>query len=623
MKLSDFVAGELARQGVRHVFAISGGASLHLIDSIARHPALTYVCPQHEQFGAMAADAYARASGRFGAALSTSGPGATNMLTGVCCAYADSVPVVYLTGQVATFRMRRTTGVRQLGFQETDTVPIYTPVTKYAALVDDPARIRYELEKACHLARAGRPGPVLLDIPDDVQRHQVTAERLEGFLPPPAEESRGLDEEIACCLPLLRRARRPVLILGWGIRLARAERDALTLVERLRFPVIPTWAMMDLLPATHPLLVGGIGTHGTRYGNFTVQNADLVLAIGTRLDTHSAGPPATFAREATKVVVDVDPAELAKYARIGMPVDRGVQADAGTFIRRLLDQLDGLPPARALAPWKRRIADWKMRYPICPPAYFAQEAVNGYAFIKTLAQESAPGDVFVLDTGCAVAWMMQAFEFKRGQRCFHAFNNTPMGYGLPAAIGVSLALGGRPVTLVTGDGSFHMSIQELATAVKHRLPLKVLLIDNGGYSMIRQTQDQWLGGRHEASGVECGLAFPDFAKVAAAYGFAPLRVERARELRPALRQALRAKGPVFCNVRVPSDQAVVPIVNFGRPIEDPAPLLDRKEFLSNMIVKPVDVSLTLPTSAPAASARRPGQVLRHRRPRRIREEVVA
>lgn len=583
----------LAQQGIRHVFAISGGASLHLIDSIARHPGIEYVCPQHEQAGAMAADAYARVTGRLGAALATSGPGATNLMTGVTCAYADSVPVLYLTGQVATFRMRRDTGVRQLGFQETDTVAIYTPVTKYAVLVDDPSRIRYELEKACHLATTGRPGPVVVDLPDDLQRTQITPDELEPFIPEPEPDDLSqVARQAERCAELLRKARRPVVILGWGIRLAHAEPEARTLVERLQMPVILTWAMMDFLPATHPLWVGGMGTHGTRHGNFTVQNADLVLAIGTRLDTHGAGPPAQFAREATKIVVDIDAAELHKFSRFGMTVDLPIQAHAKTFLRLLLQRVAPGSATPDLSPWKRRIAEWKARYPVCRPEYYREGPINPYVMIKTLSAASAPGDLFCLDTGCAVAWMMQAFEFKEDQRCYHAFNNTAMGWGLPASIGASIALGKRPVILVTGDGSLQMTLYELATVIRHQLPIKIFLINNHGHSMVQQTQEQWLDGRYEATTVESGLAFPDFVKVANAYGFTTFSLERNADLHDGIRRALEAEGPVFCNLEIRREHRVIPQVRYGRPIEDAEPLLDRGEFLSNMVVTPLEVSRT-------------------------------
>ena len=368
MKLSDYIADFLANQGIRHVFAISGGASVHMIDSIAKHPRIDFVCPQHEQAGAMAADAYSRVTRNLGAAISTSGPGATNMVTGACCAYYDSVPVIYITGQVTTFRLKRDTGVRQMGFQETDTVDIYKPITKYAVRVDDPTRIRYELEKACYLAKSGRPGPVLIDIPDDLQRELINPDELESFAPrPETKNPAGLGDQVDRCVQLLEKAKRPVVILGWGIRLAKADGEAWKFVEELGFPVVPTWAMADMLPSDHSLIVGTFGTHGTRYGNFTVQNADLVLAIGARLDTRGAGSPHTeFAREAKKIVVDVDPSELSKFRVLGMDVDLLIHADAKDFLQAINQRIAGMAK-QDTSEWAERIAAWKKRYPICSP----------------------------------------------------------------------------------------------------------------------------------------------------------------------------------------------------------------------------------------------------------------
>jgi acetolactate synthase-1/2/3 large subunit len=595
LKLSDYVASFLAQQGIRHVFAVSGGASLHLIHSLAETPGTTFVCPQHEQAGAMAADAYARVTGNLGAAVGTSGPGATNLITGVCCAYYDSVPVIYITGQVSTFRLRGDLGVRQVGFQETDTVDLFRPITKYAVRVDRPRDIRFELEKACHLARQGRPGPVLVDIPDNVQREQVDPDGLAPYRPPADDADPGrLEADVGRCLELLRGARRPVVILGWGVRLSGADQEVVALVERLGFPVAPTWAVADLLPADHPLLIGTFGTHGTRHANFAVQNADLVLAVGARLETKATGsPPASFAREARKIVVDIDPCELAKFKHFGLEIDLPIRADARRFVGALQEALGGetMPP---VADWLGRIADWKRRYPVCPPECYREKTVNPYVFVKRLAEACGEGEVLFVDTGCAVAWMMQAFDFKPGQRLFHDWNNTAMGWALPAAIGASLALGRRPVVCVTGDGSLQMNIQELATAVRHHLPVKIFLLNNHGYSMIQQTQDQWLGSKYLASSVEGGLAFPDFGKVAAAYGFRTLHLDRNDALAEGLRAALGAEGPVFCNVEVRAEHRVIPQVKFGRPNEDAEPFLGREEFLKNMIVQPLDVSLGLP-----------------------------
>jgi acetolactate synthase-1/2/3 large subunit len=593
VKLSDYVAEFLARQGIRHVFAIAGGASLHLIHSIAKTQGITYICPAHEQAGAMAADAYARVTGNLGAALSTSGPGATNMITGVCCAFYDSVPVIYITGQVATFRLKRDTGVRQMGFQETDVVSIYRPITKYVVLVDDPKRIRYEMEKACYLARSGRPGPVVVDIPDNLQREEINPWELEPFVPPQeVKDPSRLKAQIDQSLRLLESARRPAVILGWGVRLARAEQEARELINHLGFPVLLTWAMMDFLPSSHPLVVGGFGTHGTRFGNLAVQNADLLLTIGSRLDTHETGTPlATFAREARKIVVDIDPNELHKFSAFGADIDVAICADAADFLHEITPRLQEIEKPN-VKEWVRRVAHWKERYSTCPPDYYDQEEVNPYVFVKALSKETNAGEVFVVDTGCAIAWMMQAFEFKEGQRLFHDFANTAMGYALPASIGASVALGGKSIICVSGDGALQMNIQELATVMRHNLPIKIFLINNHGYSMIQQTQDQWLDSQYIASSVEGGLAFPNFSKVAEAYGFKVVTIQSNREVPHRIRQVLDYEGAVFCNVEIPSWHRVIPQVKFGRPIEDPEPFLERREFLENMIVKPLDVSLT-------------------------------
>lgn len=590
MKVSDYIVSFLSGQGIRHAFVITGGADAHIIDSIARNPGINYICTQHEQAAAMAADAYSRVTGNLGVAVATSGPGATNLLTGIGCAYCDSIPVIYITGQVVTHRLRRNAGVRQLGFQEAPTVEIYKPTTKYAVLIDDLKKIRYELEKATYLAKSGRPGPVLIDIPDNLQREQVNPHELESFVP---EESQApkLDEQVDRCIQLLEEARRPVVILGWGIRLAKAEQEAKDFVDNLGFPVLLTWATMDMLPSNHPLVVGSFGQHGTRYGNFTIQNADLVLLIGSRLDTHLTGSSITsFAREAKKIIADIDLSELNKYKLLGMDADLLINADARTLLRALNSRADRIVKPD-ISHWKKKIETWKAKYPICPLEYYQQEEVNPYVFVKALSKESAGGDVFFADTGSELAWVMQAFEFKQNQRLFSAFNNTPMGYALPASIGACFALDKKPVICITGDGGLQVNIQELATIIRHDLPVKIFLINNRGYSMVRQTQEHWFDSRYEASTVESGLPSVNFIKVAEAYGFKALTIANNRELDQRIREVLDNEGPVFCDVKINPNHRVIPQVKFGRPIEDGEPLLDREELLENMIVKPMEVSL--------------------------------
>lgn len=593
MKLSDYVAQFLRARGVRHVFAISGGSSLHLIHSIGDMDGIDFICPQHEQAGAMAADAYSRVTGNMGVAIGTSGPGATNMLTGICCAYYDSIPTLFITGQVSTFRLKGNTGVRQIGFQETDVVDIFKPVTKYSVLIDSPHNIRYELEKAYYLARSGRPGPVHIDIPDNIQREYVNPDTLKRYVPERSpKDPTGLNSEIEQCVALIHKSQRPIIILGAGIHLAKAEKEAIALIEMLGFPVTPTWAAADILPSDHPQFVGTFGTHGTRYANLAVQNADLILAIGSRLDSKATGSPAsTFARDAKKVMVDIDRCELNKFNRLDLKLDLMIHADAKEFLVQLLSQNIAKIDIADTSEWSKIINRWKAKYPICPPEYYKQEPVNPYVFVKTLSGELSQEDIIITDTGCCLAWIMQAFEFKSNQRIFHDWNNTAMGWALPASMGASFAFTGKPIICITGDGSLQMNIQELATIVRHQLPIKIFLVNNGGYSMIRQTQDQWLESKYLASSLEGGLAVPDFVKIATAYGIKTVTIGKNNRIGEGIRKTMDLEGPVLCNIDIDSEHRVAPQVKFGRPNEDLEPLLDRQEFAKEMIIRPLDVSL--------------------------------
>jgi len=594
MLLARYVAQFLKEQGIKHIFVISGGASLRLIQGVADTPGIDFICPQHEQAGAMAADGYARTSSNLGAAIATSGPGVTNMITGVCSAYYDSVPSIFITGQVATFRMKGDTGVRQIGFQETDTIDMYKTITKYATVIYDPSKIRYELEKACHIAKSGRPGPVLIDIPDDLQRVEIDPSKLKSFKP--KHEIRNkihIDKKVEECLQFIKDAKRPVVVLGWGIRLAKAEKELMEFINKLNFPIVPTWAVADILPSNHPLMVGTFGTHGSRYANFTVQNSDLVLAIGTRLDTKATGTPVdTFARGAKKVMVDIDPHELNKFKKFGVDIDLLINADVKEFLKKINKGIPHLSK-NDISKWLNQIDSWKKKYPICLPKYYKEKEVNPYVFVKELSKESKEGDIIVADTGCTIAWMMQGFEFKKGQRLYHDWNNTAMGWALPASIGASLALNKKAIICVTGDGSLQMNIQELATIVRHKLPIKIFLTDNKGHGMTRQTQDQWQKSRYFSTSVEGGLPAPDFSSIAKAYGFKVVDLNNNRDINRKIRKVLKTKGPVFCNIKIKPSHKVIPQVRFGRPNEDQTPLLSRKEFMENMIVKPLKVSKTL------------------------------
>lgn len=586
MKLSDYVASFLEDIGCDHAFVFSGGASLHLIHSIENAKNIKMTCPLHEQAASMEVDAYYRATGRLAVAIATSGPGATNLLTGICSAYFDSVPSIYITGQVATFRMKKNTGVRQIGFQETDIVAMAQPVVNYAVTIREASDIRYELEKAHYLMLTGRPGPVLIDIPDNIQREEISPENLRGFDKPIAPQfTMSLsDDVIFQIINLIKNAKRPVIIAGWGIHLSGAYAEVIRLIEKLSIPVAPTWAMAHLLDKDHELLIGTFGTHGTRYSNFAVQNADLIIALGSRLDTKATGsPPSTFAREARKILVDIDETELNKFDNLDVTINFKINLDIKIFVNILLEKLEGAKkPDNTL--WLDQIRKWKLSYPICPPAYYQEQEVNPYVFVKTLSSSCKPGDVIIADTGCTIAWMMQAFDFKKDQRLYHDFNNTAMGWGLPASIGASLGLPGKQVISVMGDGSFSINSQELATIVSKKLPIKIFVLDTHGHLMVQQTQSQWLGSKYIATSINGGLPYVDIANIAKGYGLHTISILKNSELSEAISEMLGFDGPALCVININQSHRVIPQVKFGRPNEDLEPLLPREELAANMLI---------------------------------------
>ena len=588
IKTSDYVARFLKKQGIKHVWAVTGGASIHLMHSCAKE-GIKVICPHHEQAGAMAADAYSRVTGNLGCAMGTSGPGATNMVTGIAGAYFDSVPVLYITGQVARERMRGNTGVRQLGFQETDIISIVQSITKYCRQVYKATDIRVELEKAVYIAKSGRPGPVLIDIPDDIQREMIDPDDLDMYSYGCTFNQNNISPvpfppDIQKCVRLLKKAKRPVLILGWGVRLGKAELHLMSLIEKLGIPVCPSWGMMDYLPTDHELKVGGFGINGSRAGNFTVQNADFILAIGARLSTRETGNSIKdFAREATMVAVDIDESELNKFSKFGKDIIP-IKTDAKYFVKYFLNELDDYKPN--VKEWREKIKVWKKKYDPHMQIYQSYDLTDPYLFVDRLSRNMKENDLITVDTGCCLPWIMQAFKFKKGQRLFHDFNNTAMGWAVPAAIGASFAAPGRRIVCVVGDGSFMMNLQELATIEHHKLPIKIFLINNEGYSMVRQTEMEWLNDENMGTGNEA-LSFPTYMNIAKAFGFQYSSIQKNYQIDERIRWSLNNTQPTLCNVMIPEDAKVWPKLVYGRPIEDTHPLLPRDEFHKNMIVSPL------------------------------------
>jgi acetolactate synthase-1/2/3 large subunit len=578
MKLADYVVEFLVDQGIRHVFVISGGAIVHCIDAITRNPNIEYICLQHEQGAGAAADAYARVSNNIGAVMVTSGPGATNLVTSVCNAYFDSIPTIFISGQVATFRLRPNDRMRQKGFQETDVVSIFRSITKYACQLQKAPRVKYELQKAVHLARSGRPGPVFIDIPDDLQRMEIDPENLPSFQAEDERPQIPSSQTVEQLFSLMNSARRPVLILGAGVRIANQEKEAMAFARQFSLPVFLTWGAMDVIPSDDPLNMGGLGVVGPRAGNFAAQNSDLVIALGTRLSQMiTGGKQNLFAPHAKKVMVDIDAEELNKFTADDFTLDMKVQCHLADFFK-ICQPLYSAAQTDHCGKWRQRIREWRQRYPICPAAYYErQDRVDAHVFIKELSRAACAGAIIITDTGGNLSWTMQAFDVKKDQRLFSAWNHSPMGFSLPAAVGAALA-GEREVLCLIGDGGLMMCMQELGTVRRYDLPVKIFIFNNHGHGIQKQTLDTWLNSNYAAVDQATGLYFPDFMKLGETFELPTFTIDNHVQLKERLKTVLSMPGPVLCNVEIVEDQKIRPMLKFGAGLEDLDPKIPDQEL---------------------------------------------
>ncbi len=592
MKLSDYVMRFVADAGVKHVFMLPGGGAMHLNDSLRRTEGLDYVCNLHEQASAVAAEAYCRVTGNLGVAMLTTGPAGTNAVTGVACAWLDSTPVMFVSGQAKRSDLIGDSGLRQLGVQEIDIVSIVDSITKYAVTIMEPTEIRYHLERALYLAKNGRPGPVWIDVPLDVQASEIDVESLRGFDAPAADpEPDGVAMSVARTLALLQAAERPVILAGNGVRVADALGEFERVVERLGVPVLTTFPGLDLIPDDHPLLVGRPGSIAPRGANFALQNSDFLLTLGARLDMAFVGySHRDFARHATKVIVDVDPAEIAK-----LDMDIAVKAafDAKAFLAEMESQA-GCLPAKSRTAWNARCQDWKTRYPVVTDEHRAQEgSVSTYAFTESLSQAMPEGQtVIVGSSGAAIEIVFLCLKVKKGQRIFHNRGTGSMGLALPQGIGACFANGRAPTVVVEGDGSFQLNVQELQTIVTHDLPLKIFVLNNGGFASIRLSQNRHFGGLIAAD-ASSGMALPDVRRVADAYGIPTRIIEGHANMESRIAEVLAMPGPVICEVVIAPNETRAPAIASRQredgtmastALEDLWPFLSREELRENMIV---------------------------------------
>jgi len=599
IKISDYIFSFFEKLGIKEIFAVSGGGAMHLVDSLGTNKNIKYIAMHHEQAAAMAAEGYARISGEIGAALFTSGPGGTNAITGVCGAWIDSIPTIYISGQVTSNTLIGNTGLRQFGIQEADIVSLVKPITKYAVTVKDPNTIKYHLQKAVYFATTGRPGPVWLDIPLDIQSKLVDVQNIPSFIPKDdniTKKVNPIEDSVTKCIYLLKQSQRPVLISGYGIRLSKAEDIYRLLVERLKIPIISSWTTSDIIPTMHDLYVGRSGIMGDRAGNFAVQNSDLLLIIGSRMSIPQVGYNYNnFAREAKKIMVDIDIAEMNK---ISIKPDLIIEADAKEFISEMLRQLESDDSLIDVHSWRTRCKEWKNKYPVMLEEYKKNNSnVNSFYFVDMLSEKLRDDAVIVTDMGTSFTCTMQGFKVKSGQRLFTSSGHASMGFGLPGAIGACFANNKQKTICISGDGGLQMNIQELQTIVHYNLPIILFVLNNNGYLTIKLMQQNHFG-RYIGSDPSSGVSCPDIVKLASAYGIKSDRISTSKELSSKIDKILSEPGPFVCEVIMPEDQPLIPRVSslkkpdgsiVSKPIEDLYPFLDRDEFFENMIVKPVEI----------------------------------
>jgi acetolactate synthase-1/2/3 large subunit len=597
MRLADYILETIAQQGVKDLFFLPGGGAMHLNNALLRNKRLRAVSMLHEQGAAIAAEAYARTSGKFGACMVTSGPGATNAITGLAGAWFESTPMIVVSGQVKRADLKGSSGLRQLGTQELDIVSMVSSVTKYAVCLNDPTLARYEMEKALYCMRSGRPGPVWLDIPLDVQATEIDPATQAGFQPE--------EEAAAYTLPIgpaveqvaqwLAQVQRPVLLVGNGVHCSGAEAELRRLVDQLNIPIQTTWIGADLLEHTHPLYFGRPGTVAGRSANFTIQNADLVIAVGCRMDFSITGfNRKHFARAARVAVVDIDAAELDK---LGDMPHLKVVSDAKAFITQL-SKVVASRPQPDYSSWIARCTAWKNKYPVVMPSYYQQTGyVNTYVFTEVLCEALDSSDMLIPgSSGASIDTFWLSAKLKKGQRAVATGGLGAMGYGLPASIGGCIGSGGRRTISVDGDGGFMLNIQELEVVKRLNLPIKFFVLNNNGYASIRASQSGYF---KETIGCDpgSGMTLPDIGKLAYAFGIRDFRIDDQSQLRASIREVLESDGPALCEVMVQPDQVIGPRITsklgangamVSSPLEDLFPFLERDEFFSNMLIPVVD-----------------------------------
>lgn len=586
MNVSEYIIDEISKQGVDKVFMVSGGGGMFLIEALGNHPKIQHICNHHEQASVMAAEGYQRVTQNLGVALVTTGPAVTNTLTGICCAWNDSIPMLILSGQAKTPTLIGDTKMRQRGTHEVDIIPIVKSVTKYAVRLNNVEEVRYHLEKAIYLAKTGRSGPVLLDIPLDIQQSQIEPEKLKSFVPDEIKQDLQIDK----VFEMLKNSKRPIFLAGFGIKLSKQDELFLELAQKYSIPIVTPKNGFDMVYDDCPMLAGRIGINGQRAGNLAVQNADLVIILGARLPLTTVGyETELFAPNAKKILVDCDEAQL-NHSWIN--VDVKINADLKNFIPAFNNKLAEEKFQYDSGFWVNKVQTYRKKYPAVSKEMSEQKKyVNSYYFFERLSDFMKSDDVLIVDQGATFYSLTTAFKVKKGQKAFTNGGFSPMGYGLPAAVGACFANGVGKVISVNGDGGLQMNLQELQTIIHHNLDFKVFVFNNDGYLSIKHTQNAFFKGHWVGSDPKSGVSCPDSIKLGKAYGFKTLKIESNKQIDKIIKKVMNTKGPVMVEVMIDPLQIYSPKVSSQRledgsfksqPLHNMWPFLSKEELKEDM-----------------------------------------
>jgi len=580
-KLTFEIAKYLWDYGVRNVFGVTGGASLHLLEAFEKVGNFSVVYNHHEQACAMAADAIWRLKGELSVCIATSGPGAMNLITGIASSHFDSIPILCLTGQVASFRSSEGTNVRQIGFQESDIVSMVRSITKFSKKVEKIEDTILDISNAINCAMDNRKGPVLIDIPDDFQRTMITPNSLKHPVAPKVtnktQDAHKYNEAASLLSNILIDAERPIIVAGAGLRDGDGLNNITAIAEKYSSLIIPTWAVADSFSIDHEMVLNTAGTHGNRTSNLLLQRCDTLVVLGSRLDTHFTGSPAKdFAPNAKKYIIEIDDGEINKFEMLGIDIAYKFQGDASKLAMALseikLDDNQLTKSHQAKNKWLEFSNEVDSDLSYEPTRFVNDDLVNPYLFIYELGKKCPDDSIIISDTGSILAWTAQVFPFSGKQRFIHAFNNTPMGYAIPGTIAAVTSKPEHKVITLVGDGSFMMNIQELASFPHGGACPVIFVICNDGYAMIRQTQDQWFNSNYFGSGAK-DLKFPDMQSISKSFGMEYMSIESNENLSEQIRKALKSSAPLLVEVKVNPNARVIPQLKFGFALDDMEPLV--------------------------------------------------